>query len=95
MLAAGLAGVKGKYKLDDPVERNAYEMTKEDREKLGIRQLPSDLNEAIKEAEKSDLLRVCLGDHVFTKLLENKRLEWHAYRSHVSQFELENYLPIL
>lgn len=95
MLAAGLAGVKGKYKLDNPVERNAYEMTREDREKLGIRQLPSDLNEAIKEAEKSDLLRKCLGDHVFMKLLENKRLEWHAYRSHVSKFELENYLPIL
>ena len=32
---------------------------------------------------------------VFTKLLDNKRMEWHEYRAHVSQFELEKYLPIL
>jgi glutamine synthetase len=95
MLAAGLAGIKGKYKLADPVEENAYEMGTADREKLGIQQLPSDLNEAIKAAENSQLLRKCLGDHVFTKLLENKRLEWHEYRSHVSQYELDKYLPIL
>ncbi|MBI2881240.1 MAG: glutamine synthetase [Candidatus Tectomicrobia bacterium] len=95
MLAAGLAGIKGKYKLDDPVERNVYEMTERERGTLEIRSLPSDLNEAIKEAEKSELLRKSLGDHVFTKLLENKRMEWHEYRAHVSRYELEKYLPIL
>ena len=95
MLAAGLAGIKGKYKLAEPVERNVYEMTVEEREALGIGQLPSDLNEAIKVAEESKLLRKCLGDHVFTKLLENKRMEWDEYRAHVSQFELDKYLPIL
>ncbi|MFQ5693567.1 MAG: glutamine synthetase family protein, partial [Nitrospinota bacterium] len=95
MLAAGLAGIKGKYKLADPVERNVYEMTEAEREKLSIRSLPSDLNEAIREAEKSDLLRRCLGDHVFTKLLENKWMEWNAYRAHVSQFELDKYRPVL
>ena len=95
MLAAGLAGIKGKYKLAAPVENNVYEMDAQEREKLEIRELPSDLNEAIKAAEGSELLRKCLGDHVFTKLLENKRMEWHEYRAHVSQFELEKYLPIL
>ncbi|MFQ5914157.1 MAG: glutamine synthetase family protein [Nitrospinota bacterium] len=95
MLAAGLAGIKGKYKLADPVERNVYEMGEEERDSLGIRSLPSDLNEAIKAAEESALLRKCLGEHVFTKLLENKRIEWNEFRAHVSNYELEKYLPIL
>jgi glutamine synthetase len=95
MLAAGLEGIKNGYELEEPVERNVYEMSAEERQALGIKTLPSDLNEAIKEAEKSELLRECLGDHVFTKLLENKRIEWDRYRAHVSKFELDEYLPIL
>jgi glutamine synthetase len=36
-----------------------------------------------------------LGDHVFNKFIENKKIEWDAYRTHVSGFEIERYLPIL
>ncbi len=95
MLAAGLEGIQKGYKLKEPVEHNVYEMTQKEREKLGIKTLPSDLHEAIKLAEGSKFLRECLGDHVFTKLLENKRIEWDRYRAHVSKYELDEYLPIL
>ncbi|HEX5938889.1 MAG TPA: hypothetical protein VFZ12_00860 [Dehalococcoidia bacterium] len=51
--------------------------------------------EAIEEAEKSDLLRSALGDHVFESLIENKRIEWDDYRRQITDYELRRYLPIL
>ncbi|HPA14203.1 MAG TPA: hypothetical protein PKV75_02915, partial [Desulfobacterales bacterium] len=36
-----------------------------------------------------------LGDHIFEKFISNKKIEWDKYRTHVSKFELEKYLPIL
>ena len=95
MLAAGLAGIKGKYKLAAPTNWNVYQMTAKERETLDIQQLPSDLSEAIRLAENSELLRECLGRHIFRNLLENKRKEWHEYHARVSQYELDRYLAIL
>jgi len=36
-----------------------------------------------------------LGDHIFDKFIENKRIEWDNYRAHVHEYELERYLPVL
>ncbi len=57
--------------------------------------LPGSLYEALQEAEKSDLLRRCLGDHVFESLITSKQIEWERYRSHITDYELREYLPIL
>lgn len=95
MLAAGLTGIREKYALPNPVEQNVYEMTDAQRKELGIERLPEDLHEAILLAEKSELLKTTLGDHVFGKLIENKREEWKRFKAQVTQFELEEYLPIL
>jgi len=70
-------------------------MTEVERQKRGIISLPGSLGEAIAETEKSDLVRESLGDHIFEKFIDNKKIEWDNYRVHVSQFELEKYLPIL
>ncbi len=45
--------------------------------------------------ETSELLATTLGDHVFEWFLRNKRAEWDLYRAHVTQFELDRYLPLL
>jgi glutamine synthetase len=95
MLAAGLEGIKKKYPLRDPVERNVYEMTKEERKKYKIESLPEDLYEAIQITEKSELVRQTLGDHVFHQYVENKKIEWERYRAQVTDYELEQYLAIL
>ncbi len=95
MLAAGLEGIEKGYECPPPVERNVYEMTPEEREELGIGTLPGSLQEAIEEAEKSELVRKALGDEVFEDLLENKRIEWGRYRAQVHQWEIEQYLPML
>jgi glutamine synthetase len=95
MLAAGLEGIENDYELREPYQGNIYELAEAERERLGINTLPEDLYEAIKMAEKSDLLRKTLGDHVFEKLIENKKVEWAKFKSQVTSYELDEYLPIL
>jgi glutamine synthetase len=95
MLAAGLEGIEKEYPCPDPVEENVFEMGEAERRRRGINTLPGSLFEAIEEAEQSDLLRRTLGDHVFESLIANKKFEWDRYRIHVTDFELDRYLPIL
>ncbi len=95
MLAAGLAGMEGKYELPDPVPENVYHMTTEERERRGIRTLPGSLWEALQLTVGSKLVHDCLGEHVFHSFIENKTIEWDRYRAHVTDFEVKRYLPIL
>jgi glutamine synthetase len=95
MLRAGLEGIKNKYPLPDAIEKDVYEMSNERRKELKIGSLPGSLFEAIEVAGKSKLVKDTLGDHVFEKLIENKKIEWDKFRTHVSNYEVENYLPIL
>ncbi|MBN1471010.1 MAG: glutamine synthetase [Syntrophaceae bacterium] len=95
MLAAGLKGVEGKYELPEPVEEDIFEMDEKARAKAGIISLPGSLYEAIEKVSKSALVKETLGEHIFKKFIENKKVEWDRYRTHISQFEIESYLPII
>src|SRR5674536_213198 len=95
MLASGLEGIKNKYTLQDPNEENIFEMDYKMREKAGIETLPDNLYEAVKNLENSKLMKEALGEHVFTKFIENKKIEWDRYRVQVTPYELERYLPVL
>jgi glutamine synthetase len=95
MLAAGLKGIEGNYPLPEPVEVDIYHMSESERKRLGIEELPGNLYEAIEVTAKSELVREALGDHIYNKFLHNKRIEWDNFRTHVSQYEIERYLPIL
>jgi glutamine synthetase len=83
MLAAGLKGIEREYPLPPPEASD---------DEPG---LPGSLYEAIREAEASELLRETLGAHAFETLLKSKRKEWDAYRSHITDYELNRYLAIL
>jgi len=95
MLAAGLKGIKEGYSLPEPVERNILKLTEEEKKQLGIDSLPGSLGDDIAYAEKSELLRETLGEHVFNELIAIKKQEWDEYRVQVFPYELEKYLPIL
>lgn len=95
MLRAGIEGIKNKYPLQEPLEASAYEMSEVERKSKRIEQLPGSLIEAIELAENSKLVRDTLGNHIFTKLIENKKMEWDKYRLQVTDYEIKNYLPIL
>jgi len=95
ILAAGLAGIKEKEPLPPAAETNVASLTQEERRRRGIQALPRSLGEAIELAQDSKLLRGCLGDHIFTSFLQNKRIEWERYCAAVTDFELKAYLPLL
>lgn len=95
MLAAGLEGIERNYQLQPPIEQNVYEMEEAERVERGIKSLPGSLTEAVSITEKSELVRKTLGDHVFTHLIDSKKKEWDNFRTQVTQYELETYLPIL
>jgi len=95
MLAAGLDGIERGLELPADVIDDVYEMSAEERAERGIGQLPEDLAEAITAMESSELLREALGEQVFQWFLRNKRAEWNNYRTRVTPFELEEYLPLL
>lgn len=94
-LAAGLAGIEGAYPLPDPIEEDIFDMTAKERRAKGIKSLPGNLYAAIEEVKKSTLVREALGDHIYYKFIANKEIEWDQYRTHVSRYELEKYLPVL
>ncbi len=95
MLHAGLTGIEKNYPLPEPMERDVYAMTAEERKALGIDELPGSLNMAIAYMEESELVRQALGDHIFSKFIENKKIEWDNYRAQVHRYELERYLTLL
>jgi len=95
MLAAGLKGIEENYSLPEPIEADIYEMDEVARAEAGIDSLPGNLFEAILEVENSELVRETLGDHIFKKFIENKKIEWDQYRTHVSKYEIDKYLPIM
>ena len=95
MLAAGLAGIKNKYELPPPTEKDVYRLSDEERAKEGIKTLPGSLIEAITLTEKSELVREALGDHIFNNFITSKKVEWDRYRMNVTEWELKEYLGML
>jgi len=95
MLAAGLEGINNNYPLPEPIEENIFEMDEKRREEAGIETLPNNLFEAVKFMEESKLMKETLGEHIFYKFIDNKKIEWDRYRTHVSNYELETYLSVL
>jgi len=95
MLSAGLKGVEENYSLPEPLERDVYSMSLQDRKDLGVEHLPGSLIEAIEIAEKSEFLKDALGEHIFSNLITSKHIEWDEYRKRVHKYELDHYLPIL
>ena len=89
LLAAGLEGIEKEYELPPSLDASDEGSIEQ------ARTLPGSLYEALQESEESDLLRRCLGDHVFESLLTSKRIEWERYRSHITDYELQEYLPVL
>ena len=93
ILAAGMEGIRQGYDLPAQTTRNIFELTAEEMSDLGVNPLPQSLAEALDVMEQSKLVHDALGGHIFEWFLRNKRSEWRAYKSHVSQWELERYLP--
>jgi glutamine synthetase len=95
LLQAGLEGIERGYELPEPMEKNLYHLSPDERRRLGIEQLPATLGEAVELTAESELVLRTLGEHMFNRFVEIKRQEWEDYRVQVTAWELEKYLPVL
>lgn len=91
MFAAGLDGIEKRIEPPLPVEENIYKMSDAEKQKRGINRLPANLKEALNEAEKSELVRSVLGEHIFEKFMALKEREWWEYSTHISEWERTKY----
>ena len=77
MLAAGLRGIEEGYELPPEADANLFSLSgRELAEPRASSSLPTSLNDAVDEMERSKLLADTLGEHVFEWFLRNKRAEW-------------------
>lgn len=92
ILASGLDGIENKTKHVPPVEQNLYALNREEREALGIKNLPENLKDALKELKRSEVIKDALGQHVYGKFQIAKENEWSDYRQSISKWEIDKYL---
>jgi glutamine synthetase len=95
ILGCGLDGIEHNIKPPEPVEKDIFHMTAEERVKHGIQSMPESLGEALHHFRNSKLMKDILGDHIFENFITVKQREWDAFRSYVTKWELDRYLPIL
>ena len=94
-IAAGLDGVENKIDPGDPIRDRIYEMSEEEREKLGVglaSMLPRTLGEALSEMRQSRFLKEVLGESMFEQYLMNREAEWKEFREHVTEWEVYNFI---
>ncbi|AZP04216.1 type I glutamate--ammonia ligase [Jeotgalibaca ciconiae] len=92
LLAAGLDGIKNKLDVPAPINRNIYRMNKEERHENHIHDLPTNLEDALIELQKDQLVLDALGEHISRSFLEAKEIEVATYLSQVTNWELDQYL---
>lgn len=95
MLAAGLKGIEKKIEPPEPVEKDIYSLSQRERELLEIESLPANLGHALSFMERSELMLENLGAHIFDNFIYIKNAEWDEFRTQVSSWEIEKYLPVL
>ena len=94
MLRAGLDGIKRQLEVPAISNEDLYNLGSKGRQARGLQTLPGSLGEALEELERDPVVRETLGDHIFERFTEAKRMEWQQYCQQVSQWELERYLRV-
>ena len=94
MLAAGLDGIKRGLVPPDPIEENLYDLDEADRKQRHLGVLPGSLKEALDALESDEVVKEALGTHVYKRFIHAKTQEWDDYRTKVTPWEIERYLPV-
>lgn len=92
LLLAGLEGIKDNLEPPKFIDRNIFNLSREERKRENIENLPESLHEAIAYMQKSDLVKEALGKNTFEYYIKAKEVEWDNYRTQVHQWEINSYL---
>ena len=69
-------------------------MTKEEREEVGIVDLPATLAAALDVLKSDEVIKDALGAHLLEHFVEAKEIEWDMFRTQVHPWEREQYLSM-
>ncbi|HZZ90750.1 MAG TPA: type III glutamate--ammonia ligase [Caulobacteraceae bacterium] len=83
-LAAGLDGIASGI---DPGQRLDVHMFEEGRSLTGLRRLPTNLLDAVRALDRSDVLRARLGASFVDAYVKLKTMEWDAFCASLSEWE--------
>ena len=89
MIYAGLDGIKKKIEFE-PIEKNIYKMSERVKD-LGIKKLPTNLNEALEALESDNVLCKAVGDKTIDLFTKYKRKEWQEYIGETTDLEYRLY----
>ena len=92
LLLAGLEGIKDNLEPPKCIDKNIFDLNREERKRENIENLPESLHEAIAYMQKSDLVKEALGKNTFEYYIKAKEVEWDNYRTQVHQWEITSYL---
>ena len=93
MLAAALDGIDNNLTPPKPLNNvNLYHLNAEERQKMGVGELPGSLAEALTELAKDQVLLDALGPVAYEAFNRAKWEEWDEYRIRVTDYEIERYL---
>ena len=76
----------------DALEEQFKKLTDDEREAMGIENIPDNLDRAVRAMKKDSLIHRTLGSHAFMKYVAYKQKEWNQYRNVVTEWEIKNYL---
>jgi glutamate---methylamine ligase len=84
VLAAGMDGIENER---DPGKRLDIDMYEEGARLRGVRRLPMNLLDALRELEKDKALRGALGAEASDAYLKLKHIEWNDYARQLTDWE--------
>jgi glutamine synthetase len=91
-LGAGLLGIEQELELGDPVVGNAYDI----QDSLPLEaQLPTNLRDATRLLEASDVGRKIFGDAFVEHFVASRDWEVREYERHVNDWQLKRYFEII
>ena len=80
VVATGLDGLERELRLPEPTLADPSSIPAAQRRRMGIARLPSSLDAAIRELERSSILREAMGDMLFDSFVATRRAEAAAFR---------------
>ena len=86
-IAAGLDGIKNKIDPGEPQQIDPGNYSDEEREKRGIRRLPTTFDEALDELERDTVLKEALGPLLATSYIAVKRAESDFFKEKSAEAE--------
>ena len=91
LIAAGLDGLERGLEPPEPVEVDPATIDADERERRGIRRLPTTQDEALNELAADELLLDALGPTLAESYLAVRRSEWAAYSEGDEAFEQQGH----